>query len=303
MTIINKAVILAAGLGTRLIPYSKEMPKEMLPIYTNINSFPTLKPILQIIFEQLYEAGVREYCFVVGRGKRHIEDHFTPDWDFVEEIEKKGKEQHAKILSKFYEMIEDSLIVWVNQPRPRGTGDAIYQAKRFVEDDVFFAVAGDNIYLGKNVFLDLVKYYLKYRNGFLTVKNVKYGKNYGIIEYSKNVEEDIVKVKRIVEKPKHPPSNLANTSLYIMFPEIFSLIEKCKPSPRGEIEITDAVQMFIDDQNDVYAYIVRDAYWIDVGNPLSYLKATLYSLKLSDKEAKMLDKVYEILKSKPSDPH
>ena len=155
----------------------------------------------------------------------------------------------------------------------------------------------------KDYFTFRVNYYLKYRNSFLTVKNVRYGKNYGVIEYSKSVEEDIVKVERIIEKPKHPPSNLANTSLYIMFPEIFSLIEKCKPSPRGEIEITDAIQMFIDNQNDVYAYIVRDAYWIDVGNPLSYLKATLYSLKLSDKETGMLDKIHEYLKSKPSDPH
>ncbi len=294
MSKIVKAVILSAGLGTRLIPYSKEMPKEMLPIYTVSDSILVLKPILQIIFEQLYEAGIRDFCFIVGRGKRHIEDHFTPDWDFIEEIRNKGKEEQAKILTDFYNKIENSLIVWINQPTPKGTGDAILRAKRFVEKDVFFSVAGDNIYLGKNIFIELAKNFSKYHEMFLTVKKVENASRYGVIEINETIEENIVSVKKITEKPKTPPSNLVNTSIYIMFPEIFSLIEKSKPSPRGEIEITDAIQMFINNKRKVYAYIAKNTYWIDVGNPYTYLEAIFYSLKTINKNIDILDKIMSL---------
>lgn len=300
MSKIKKAVILSAGLGTRLIPYSKEMPKEMLPLYTLANSSITLKPILQIIFEQLYEAGIRDFCFIVGRGKRHIEDHFTPDWDFVEEIYRKGKEKQAILLEKFYNMIENSLIVWINQPVPMGTGDAILRAKKFVDRDIFLTVAGDNIYLGKNIFKDLIRKFSLYKGFFLTVKQVEDATKYGVIEIKQYLETDVITVKKIIEKPKYPPSNLANTSIYVMFPEIFSLIEKTKPSPRGEIEITDTIQMLIDREDNVYGYIVKDAFWIDVGNPISYLKAISYSLMILDKKTGILTILYDTFKDKIS---
>ncbi|MCD6562297.1 MAG: hypothetical protein J7K23_00070 [Thermoproteales archaeon] len=300
MSKIKKAVILSAGLGTRLIPYSKEMPKEMLPLYTLANSSIALKPILQIIFEQLYEAGIRDFCFIVGRGKRHIEDHFTPDWDFVEEIYRKGKEKQAILLEKFYNMIENSLIVWINQPVPMGTGDAILRAKKFVDRDIFLTVAGDNIYLGKNIFKDLIRKFSLYKGFFLTVKQVEDATKYGVIEIKQYLETDVITVKKIIEKPKYPPSNLANTSIYVMFPEIFSLIEKTKPSPRGEIEITDTIQMLIDREDNVYGYIVKDAFWIDVGNPISYLKAISYSLMILDKKTGILTILYDTFKDKIS---
>lgn len=275
---IRKAVILAAGLGTRLVPFSKEMPKEMLPLYTIHEGMLVLKPILQMIFEQLYAAGIREFCFVVGRGKRHVEDHFTPDWGFVEALERKGRERLAKMLRSFYDKVESSLLVWVNQPEPMGTGDAILRSRYFIEDSVFFAVAGDNLYLGRNVFRDLAAAFSRYAGSFLTVRRVEEPSRYGVIEYEA-LEDPVLRVLRIFEKPEKPPSDLANTSLYIMFPEIFPLIERSRPSPRGEIEVTDAIQMYIDEGYDVYAYRVDNAYWMDVGTPETYLEATLLSLK------------------------
>jgi len=116
---IRKAVIPAAGLGTRLLSATKELPKEMLPIfYRDSNGEIYLKPMLQVLFEQLYKFGFREFCFIVGRGKRAVEDHFTPDYSFLDLLEKKGKEKFVKSLKEFYSMIEKSTIVWINQPEP-----------------------------------------------------------------------------------------------------------------------------------------------------------------------------------------
>jgi UDP-glucose pyrophosphorylase (EC 2.7.7.9) len=132
---LKKAVITAAGLGTRLLSETKELPKEMLPIFQRVNGELALKPLLQVIFEQLYDVGIRDFCFVIGRGKRSIEDHFTPDWDFLEYLLKAGKELAAKSIEIFYKKVEDSNISWVNQPQPRGFGDAVLRAEKFVAND------------------------------------------------------------------------------------------------------------------------------------------------------------------------
>ncbi|MEM0042376.1 MAG: sugar phosphate nucleotidyltransferase [Thermofilaceae archaeon] len=274
-----KAVILAAGLGTRLIPYSKEMPKEMLPIFQLEGDRPVLKPILQVVFEQLYEAGVRDFCFVVGRGKRAVEDHFTPDWSYVDLLEEKGKQTEAEMLRRFYRMIESSSIVWVNQPVPRGTGDAVAQARGFAGNGYFFVAAGDNVFLGENVAVRLLKLHEELGGAIMAGKRVEDPRRYGVI-VGRAVGERVVRLEKILEKPKIPPSNLVNTSLYFLPPGIFDVLEECKPSPRGEIELTDAIQALVERGEDVYVYDVGDTYWIDVGTPDTYLDAVLLSLKV-----------------------
>ena len=282
-----KAVILAAGLGTRLVPYSKEMPKEMLPILVRERGELVLKPILQEVFEQLYDAGVREFCFVVGRGKRAVEDHFTPDWNYVNMLEKRGKRKQAEMLRRFYEKVERTTIFWVNQPVPKGTGDAVYKAKSFVGDDFFFVAAGDNLFLGENVPLKLLDIYRKYSSPVLTVKRVDDPRRYGVVE-GDSVGERTFRVRRIVEKPKgEPPSNLANTSLYLFPPDIIEAIERTEPSPeRGEIEITESIQLLLDSGRVFYAY-EPEALWVDVGTPRTYLEALLCSLKNSLEESRV----------------
>ncbi len=288
-----KAVVLAAGLGTRLLPYSKEMPKEMLPIFVVDGGKPVLKPILQVVFEQLYEAGVREFCFVVGRGKRAVEDHFTPDWSYVELLEMKGKRDAALMLTRFYEMVEDSDITWVNQPVPRGTGDAVLRARRFAGDGYFIVAAGDNVFIGENVARRLLELHGELGGAVMAAKRVSRPERYGVI-VGERVSERIVRLRRLLEKPREPPSDLVNTSLYLLPPETFDALQQCRPSPRGEIELTDAVQMLVDWGHEVYAYDVGDAYWIDVGTPESYLDALLLSLKASGSPS-MVTRAEELL--------
>ena len=134
---IRKAVVAAAGKGTRLLSATKELPKEMLPIFSKNGGEISIKPILQIIFEQLDDLGVNEFCFIVGRGKRAIEDHFTPDLPFLEDMSKKGRRSQAKDLTDFYNKITKSQIVWINQPKPMGFGDAVLKSQVFTGDDDF----------------------------------------------------------------------------------------------------------------------------------------------------------------------
>ena len=289
---IRRAVVLAAGLGTRLVPYSKEMPKEMLPIFIWEAGGYVLKPILQIVFEQLYDAGVREFFFVVGRGKRAVENHFTPDWEYVNFLRMKKKYVQADMLEAFYRKVEDSFIGWVYQPVPKGTGDAVLRAERLVDDGDFIVAAGDNLYIGENVPRRLVELHDRLGGSWLTVKRVADPRKYGVVS-GKPVEESVVEVEEIVEKPPEPKSDLANTSLYIFSPEIFDCIRDTRPSPRGEIEITSSIQLHINRGGKVYAY-VADTYWVDVGTPETYLEALIYSLKLSA-DSESLSRVVEIL--------
>lgn len=290
---IRKAVILAAGLGTRLVPYSKEMPKEMLPIFQAENGDTVLKPIIQVVYEQLYDAGVREFCFVVGRAKRAIEDHFTPDWDYIELLRRRGKEFQARLLEDFYRKVEESYILWANQSKPLGTGHAVYMARGFVDGDTFYAAASDNLYLGENVAARLGELWERYARPLLTVKTVEDPRKYGVV-VAEPLEERIYRALRIVEKPREPVSRLANTSLYVFPPEIFRAIEETPMSPRGEIEITTSIQILLDRGVEFLAY-EPEAPWVDAGTWDTYLSAVFYSLRMSvDKErveelARLLD--------------
>src|SRR5712691_5828372 len=138
-------------MGTRLLSVTKEQPKEMLPVFAKgKNGELCLKPIVQLVFEQLYEVGFREFCFIVGRGKRAIEDHFTPDFNFVSMLDSKGKDGPASDLESFYKMIDGSTVVWVNQSEPRGFGDAVLRAKSFVGGERFLVHAGDSYFLARD---------------------------------------------------------------------------------------------------------------------------------------------------------
>lgn len=291
---VSKAVILAAGLGTRLVPYSKEMPKEMLPIFQREDGETVLKPIIQVVFEQLFDAGIREYCFVVGRAKRAIENHFTPDWDYVDLLARKNKEFQAHMLEKFYRKVEESYILWTNQSKPMGTGHAIYLARNFVGDDYFIAAASDNLFIGENVPKTLLDLFEKYHRPLLTVKRVEDPSRYGVV-VARPIEGRVYKALRIEEKPKRPISNLANTSIYIFPPEIFRAIEKTEQSQRGEIEITGSIQILIDEGAEFYVY-EPSAAWVDAGTWDTYLKAIFTSLKQSV-EPSLVSKYVDLLKN------
>lgn len=274
---VRKAVITAAGLGTRLLPYTKELPKEMLPLFARcVHGGLCLKPVLQLIFEQLYSYGVREFCFVVGRGKRAIEDFFTRDSNFLEYLYVKNKRELAQDLDEFYRRVESSTIMFVNQPEPRGFGDAVYRARFFVGDEPFIVHAGDDLILSKNAshLARLAKVFEEMNaEAVFLVERVGDPRRYGVIR-GVEVCPRVYKVVDIVEKPRKPPSNIAAIAIYIFTSKIFRALERVAPDQSGEIQLTDAIKLLVEEGYPVYAVeLLPDEKRLDVGTPESYWNA------------------------------
>ena len=272
-----KAVILAAGLGTRLLPATKGTPKEMLPIFAlGEGGKIYLKPVLQVIFEQLYNVGFRELCLVISKEKRVIKDFFNPDIEFAKYLKEKGKEDIAKEMEAFYRKVKETKIVFINQPRMKGTGDAVLRAKAFTGNDPFLLHMGDDIILskGNNHLRRLVQVFeeLNADAAFFALR-VKNPKIYGVIDGVK-VAENLYEVKNIVYQPKVPPSNLSDVCAYILRSNIYPEIEKVKPDERtGEISLIPAIQSLIDKGGKVYALELSEGVRLDIGNTELYWEA------------------------------
>jgi len=277
-----KVVIPAAGLGTRLLPVTKEIPKEMLPIFLKQNDEVCLKPMLQAVFEQLYDFGFREFGFIVGRGKRAIEDHFTIDEGIVDYLKDNNKVKLAEGLRDFYEKIGNSNIVFINQPKPKGFGEAVYKANSFTGNGPFMVHAGDDLILSDNN--DHLKRMMKVFGDYdadavFLVEEVVNARGYGIM-VGEEMEDGIFKVKKVVEKPKVPPSNLAIIALYIFKPIIYRAIEKVVPDEADEVQLTDGISYLLNSKCKVYALKLKEEERrIDIGTPETYLR-TLRSLSL-----------------------
>ena len=280
---VRKVVIPAAGLGTRLLSVTKEQPKEMLPVFARgKNGDLCLKPIVQLVFEQLYQVGLREFCFIVGRGKRAIEDHFTPDLNFVSMLDSRGKDGPAADLESFYKMIEGSTVYWVNQPDPRGFGDAVLKAKSFAGDDKFMVHAGDSHFISRNA--DHLRRVIKMSEGFkanalFLSMEVEDPKRFGIVE-AETIENGLLKVKRLVEKPLKPASKLAIMPVYVFDSNIFKALEATKAGFAGELQLTDGIQRMVDWGLKVYSTPVDSSeVWLDIGSPDLYWQAQNLSHK------------------------
>jgi len=281
---IKKAVIPAAGLGTRLLFATKEQPKEMLPIFTRSTSNQLrLKPLLQLVFEELYDAGFKEFCFIVGRGKRAVEDFFTPDDAFVEYLKTSNRNELAQELDEFYSKIRSSVILFMNQPNPKGFGDAVYSARSFVGQEQFLVHAGDDLIVSKNNnhLVRLENTFRRYNADVaFYVEKIEDPRKYGVV-VGKKIDERVYKVEKIVEKPLHPPSNLAIIAICIFEPIIFQAIEKTQPDENNEIQLTDAIQKLVAQKCNVYAIeLNQEEKRIDIGTPESYWGAlsTTYNL-------------------------
>lgn len=280
---IKKAVIPAAGLGTRLLPITKEMPKEMLPLFFRGKSGKMcLKPVLQSVFEQLHGAGFRDFCIVVGRGKRVIEDYFTPDWGFLEYLRSRKKTKVAEELQEFYNKVSSSMINFVNQPEPKGLGDAVLRAKTFTGEESFLVHAGDDLIIskGNDHIKMLIKAFEKFdADAAFLVETVEDPRNYGTVEGEK-LSDWIYRVKKIVEKPRVPRSKIAVIAVYVFKPTIYSEILKVKPDKSKEMQLTDAIQGLINRGFKVYAVKPRDVKRIDIGASETYWKALNITYKL-----------------------
>jgi len=274
--LLKKAVIPAAGLGTRLLPITKELPKEMLPIVAlTKNGKLCMKPMLQAIFEQLYDVRFREFAFIVGKGKRAIEDHFSPDEDFIQYLESKNRKDNAEELQDFYRKINESNIVFINQPKPKGFGDAVGRASLFTGSEKFLMQAGDDLVISQNNnhLRRATEIFEEYdADTLFVVEEVPDPRNYGVVT-GKEIKPGIFQVANIVEKPQKPQSNLAIVAIYMFKPIIYKAIKEVKPDKNGEIQLAEALQLLIDWNCKVFGLkLGSDEKRIDIGTAESYLE-------------------------------
>ena len=275
-----KTVLTAAGRGTRLLPFTKEMPKEMMPIFTKIyGNHRSVIPLLQYIFEQFYSIKIRDYCFVVGRDKRSIKDHFAIQQSYLNEL----SVDHKKTMSDFYKKLKNCHLTWINQNKPLGFGDAVKRVEKFVGKQDFILHAGDISIVSrfKHPILRLIDTAKKNpdASAILVCKKVKDTKRYGIIQI-KNRTSQVYLVEGVEEKPVKPKSNLGILALYYFKPEIFASLKKTKRGKNNELQLTDGIQHMINDGKKVLAIpLTADDTEIDVGTVESYRDAQISSYK------------------------
>ena len=284
---MRKAVIPVAGLGTRLLPTTKEMPKEMLPIFLAERSELVIKPVLHVIFEQLYRAGIRDFYFIVGRGKRAVEDYFTPDEGFIRLLEARRKYREVELLGDFYKKIENSNIIFINQPSPRGFGDAVLRAHHSIKEP-FLVHAGDTYIVSEEeshlIKLMEVKRKLN-AEVVLLIQRVEDPRKYGVVEVEE-IEDNIYRVTRAIEKPKEPPTNLAIVPVYIFEPTIFRALREVEEGVGHELQLTDGIQKLIEWGEKVYAVeLEEDELVLDIGTPFTYWEALKRSFEYFSKSA------------------
>jgi UTP--glucose-1-phosphate uridylyltransferase len=285
---VSKVVIPAAGLGTRLLSATKEQPKEMLPLFASDSGTLCLKPTVQQIFEQLFDLGLREFCFVVGKGKRAIEDHFTPDRDYIGKLNAHGKGIQALQLERFYDRIDQSTIVWVNQPQPRGFGHAVLQAEPLIGKETFLVHAGDTYITSKSNPVHerlLQEHFANKTDVTLTVQHVADPRQYGVAQVRESPTGHL-EVISVEEKPVQPKTNFAIMPLYVFIDSIFESLRSTKKDQKGEIQLTDAIQRLLESGRKVQAIKLRpDDLRLDIGTPETYWEALELSYRSATSES------------------
>ena len=268
---VKKAVIPAAGLGTRFLPATKAQPKEMLPIVD--------KPTIQYIIEEAVASGIEEILVITGRNKRSIEDHFDKSVELELELETQHKDDLLKQIRDISNMIN---IHFIRQKEPKGLGHAINCARTFVGNEPFAVMLGDDIVDAKTPCLkQLIDCYEENNTTILGVQEVAMENvdKYGIVD-GVQISDRVYKVNNLVEKPQVDvaPSNVAILGRYIITSEIFDILDNTKPGKGGEIQLTDALKT-LSSQQDMYAYIFEGRRY-DVGDKLGFLEATVeFALK------------------------
>ncbi|MBS6184037.1 MAG: UTP--glucose-1-phosphate uridylyltransferase GalU [Clostridium celatum] len=263
---VRKAIIPAAGLGTRFLPATKAQPKEMLPIVD--------KPTIQYIIEEAVASGIEEILIITGRNKKSIEDHFDKSVELEMELEKAGKQEMLELVRGISDMVD---IHYIRQKEPRGLGHAINCAKSFVGNEPFAVMLGDDVVESEVPCLkQLINCFNEYKTTILGVQTVapENVDKYGIVD-GIHIEDRVYKVKRLVEKPdiEEAPSNVAILGRYIITPQIFEILENTKPGKGNEIQLTDALETLIKNEA-MYAYNFEGRRY-DVGDKLGFLQGTI----------------------------
>ncbi|OIJ21745.1 UTP--glucose-1-phosphate uridylyltransferase [Anaerobacillus alkalidiazotrophicus] len=287
---VKKAIIPAAGLGTRFLPATKAQPKEMLPIVD--------KPTIQYIIEEAIASGIEDIIVVTGRGKRAIEDHFDKSFELEETLEKKNK---TELLEEVQAISAMTNIHYIRQKEANGLGHAIWCARKFIGNEPFAVLLGDDIVQSETPCLkQLMDVYTKYNSSVVGVQEVpdEDVSKYGIVApKGSEIERNVIHAETFVEKPsvEDAPSNYAIMGRYILRPEIFDVLETLPPGAGGEIQLTDAIKV-LNNSQAVLAYNFHGIRY-DVGDRLGFIKATVdFALQrndLSEDVAKYIKDIYE----------
>lgn len=284
---IRKAVIPAAGLGTRFLPATKASPKEMLPIVD--------KPMIQYAVEEAEKCGIKEFIMITGKSKRAIEDHFDSAWELEENLKSKGKES---MLAEIQHLLHLQF-AFIRQKTPLGLGHAILCSKPFVNDEPFAVLLSDDIIdPDSNLLGKMMQFYNEYQAIVLALQRVPKTEihRYGVIA-GREIKKNFYEITDMVEKPKlsSAPSDIAIIGRYILTPDIFHFIEATSPGKGGEIQLTDALKAILK-KGSIYGYLFEGKRY-DAGDKLGYLKATV---ELALKHPVVKDEFKEYLLNKIS---
>ncbi|KIL52994.1 UTP--glucose-1-phosphate uridylyltransferase GalU [Jeotgalibacillus campisalis] len=284
---VRKAIIPAAGLGTRFLPATKAMPKEMLPIVD--------KPTIQYIVEEAIESGIEDIIIVTGKGKRAIEDHFDHSFELEQTLYEKGKFDLLDEVQKSSRLVD---IHYIRQKEPKGLGHAIWCARKFIGNEPFAVLLGDDIVQAEKPCLkQLMEQYDRYNASIIGVQPVREEdvSRYGIVDGSL-MDEGLYNVRELVEKPnkKDAPSNLAILGRYILSPSIMEILSSQKPGTGNEIQLTDAIAE-LNKKEAVYAYEFEgDRY--DVGEKMGFIQTTIeFALKREELRYDLLAYLSDIM--------
>jgi UTP--glucose-1-phosphate uridylyltransferase len=293
MTRVRKAIIPAAGLGTRFLPATKAMPKEMLPIVD--------KPMIQYIVEEAVQSGIEDIIIVTGKNKRAIEDHFDHAYELEQNLMEKEKYGLLEEVQRTSDMAD---IHYIRQKEPRGLGHAVWCARKFIGDEPFAVLLGDDIVKAKKPCIkQLLEQYEQTGHSIVGVQKVtdEETHRFGIID-PLSKEGSLIRVKGFVEKPApgQAPSNFAIMGRYILTSDIFYYLDKQEVGKNGEIQLTDAIQKLNQEQK-VYAYEFEGTRY-DVGEVLGFVRTTiqlaLERRELHDDLLKIIESIFENEKSK-----
>ncbi|WP_303235525.1 UTP--glucose-1-phosphate uridylyltransferase GalU [Methanosphaera cuniculi] len=271
-----KAVIPAAGLGTRFLPATKAQPKEMLPVFN--------KPTIQYVVEEVVESGIDDIIIITGKGKRSIEDHFDRSFELEYTLNQKEKYDYLHQVQEIADMAD---IHYIRQKRQKGLGDAILCAEKHIGDESFAVLLGDTITHSKvPCTKQLLDIHEKYGGSTIAIEELPAEKveRYGIIDGVK-IEDNTYKVDNLVEKPKleDAPSNLGITGRYVLTSDIFDKLRNTQPGVGGEIQLTDA----INEQDNVYATAFEGKIY-DIGNTIEWLKSSIDMALESEEERDLI---------------
>ncbi len=291
---ITKALIPAAGFGTRFLPQTKAMPKEMLPIVD--------KPVIQYVVEEIVASGIENIIIVTGATKRAIEDHFDePSEDLVQNLVNGKKTQVLEQLKHISDMAN---FIYIRQKGPYGNGTPVLAGESVIEDEPFAVVWGDEFILSEPPRLkQMIDVYEKY--GGMVISGVRIAKKedlkrYGIADLEP-VDGNIYKIKKIVEKPNpdEAPSDIATHGAYILPPEIFGALKRLNPGQSGEIWLVDAINLLQEEGVPLYTVVVENGKYYDTGNKLEYMKTVVELARKHPEIGEEFEKYLAELMNKP----